>query len=356
MHSHLNPGPRIFLAFPLLWIALSVPASSQALSGSAPAAGAQKSMSLDVAVADKAGKPASGLAQGDFTLLDNGQPVKFSSFQVTDLGATAAGSDAAVAFLLFDAVNVSVNEVANERIAVAKYLRLNGGKLPVPISILVFTNKGITSQIPASFDGNDLATKVEQLTGSFPTITDDAGGAGTQERYDVSVNTFMSMVRAAKSISGKKEIIWLGHGWPMLEDLNPQMVMKVEQHVFSSLVEVLNLMREEHLTLCTAEMGAPDETTYRYQNYVKGVKAAKKTNYSNLTAKVLAVNSGGQVVGPDNNLGAQIDRCLSDTTTFYTLSFDAPKAAGADEYHELKIQLGKPGLIARTSAVYYAEP
>jgi VWFA-related protein len=351
MHLHLNSGTRILLGLSLLWFAISIPASSQAPSGSAPAAAAQKSMSLDVAVTDKAtGKPATGLAQGDFTLLDNGQPVKFSSFQATD------SAESAVAFLIFDAVNVSVNEVANERIAVSKYLRLNGGKLSVPISILVFTNKGITDQIPASVDGNDLATKVDQLTGSFPTITDDAGGAGTQERYDVSVNAFMSMVRAAKSITGKKVFVWLGHGWPMLEDLNPQMVLKVEQHVFGSLVEASNQMREEHLTVCTAELGSQDETTFRYQNYVKGVKAAKKTNYSNLTVKVLAVNGGGQVLGPDNNLGAQIDKCLPDTTNFYTLSFDAPHAAGADEYHELKVQVGKPGLTARTSAVFYAQP
>ena len=351
MHPHLNPGPKTILGLSLLWIALSVPASSAAQSALAPAsASALKSMSLDVAVTDKSGKPAAGLAQGDFTLLDNGQPVKLSSFQATDSAANA------VAFLVFDAVNVTVNDVANERIAVAKYLRQNGGKLPMPISILVFTNKGITSQIPASTDGNDLAAKVDALTGNFPTITDDAGTNGTQERYDVSVNTFMTMVHAAKAIPGKKEIIWLGHGWPMLENLNPQMVMKIEQHVFDSLVEALNQMREEHLTLYTAEMGAPDETTYRYQSYVKGVKAAKKTNYSNLTVKVLAVDSGGQVLGPDNDLGGQIEKALSDAGNFYTLSFDAPHATAADEYHELKVQLGKPGLIARTSTVYYAQP
>ena len=350
MQVHLNSGTRIILGLSLLGFALSIPAASQALSGSAPAASAQKSMSVDVAVTDKAGKPAAGLAESDFTLLDNGQAVKFSSFKATNSAADA------VAFLVFDAVNVTVNEVANERIAVSKYLRLNGGKLTVPISILVFTNKGITVQIPASLDGNDLATKVDSLTGSFPTITDDAGGAGTQERYDVSVNAFMNMVSAAKAIPGKKEFIWLGHGWPMLENLNPQMVLKVEQHVFDSLVEALNHMREEHLTACTAEMGSPDETTFRYQSYVKGVKVAKKTNYSNLTVKVLAVNSGGQAMSPDNDLGAQIDKCLSDTTTFYTLAFDAPHAAAADEYHELKVQVDKPGLTARTSAVYYAQP
>jgi len=307
-------------------------------------------MSLDVAVTDKSGKPATGLAQGDFTLLDNGQPVKFSSFQATD------SANNAVAFLVFDAVNVTVSEVANERISLSKYLRQNGGKLTVPISVLVFTNKGITTQIPASMDGNDLAAKVDALTGNFPTITDDAGGAGTQERYDVSVNAFMNMVSAAKAIPGKKAFIWLGHGWPMLENLNPQMIMKVEQHVFDSLVEALNRMREEHLTVCTAELGSQDETTFRYQNYVKGVKVAKKTNYSNLTVKVLAANSGGQVLGPDNDLGAQVDKCLSDTTDFYTLSFDAPHAGAADEYHELKVQVTKPGLTARTSAVYYAQP
>jgi hypothetical protein len=38
------------------------------------------------------------------------------------------------------------------------------------------------------------------------------------------------------------------------------------------------------------------------------------------------------------------------------LSFDPPRADRANEYHDLKVQVGKPGLVARTSTGYYNQP
>ncbi len=362
MRLQLNPGTKtvlIVLGLLLLPIALPVPAASQAQSG--PASGAQpsvQSIRLDAVVTDKAGKPVSSLSQSDFTLTDNGQPVKLSSFQLTDLNSSSpVSSDSATeVFLVLDTVNVNLSGVANERLSLAKFLRENGGHLPVPVSVLVFTNKGITTQLPASTDGNDLATKIDGLATGDRTITDFAGTYGDRERYDVSVNMFMNLVQAAKPMPGRKMLIWLGPGWPMLDDINTQIDLKGGQHVFASLVTALNQMREERMTFNVVELGSPGADTYRYQAYLKGVKAAKKVSYSNLSEKVLAIQSGGRVLGPDNDLPAQLSACISDANTFYTLLFDQPRAAGPDEYHELKLQLGKPGLTAHTSAVYYAQP
>jgi hypothetical protein len=41
---------------------------------------------------------------------------------------------------------------------------------------------------------------------------------------------------------------------------------------------------------------------------------------------------------------------------FYTISFDPPTAAHPDEYHDLKVQIGAPGLSARTNTGYYDQP
>jgi hypothetical protein len=71
---------------------------------------------------------------------------------------------------------------------------------------------------------------------------------------------------------------------------------------------------------------------------------------------VLAVQSGGSVQGPDNDLTAQINRCFEDARAFYTLSFDSPAAGHANEYHDLKVLVDKPGLTARTSTGYYNQP
>lgn len=100
----------------------------------------------------------------------------------------------------------------------------------------------------------------------------------------------------------------------------------------------------------------PGRGTYLYQDFLKGIKTADKADPPYLSLKVLAVQSGGRVVGPDNDLTAQINACVQDAAAFYTLSFDPPKADRANEYHDLKVTVDKPGLSARTRTGYYNQP
>jgi hypothetical protein len=93
-----------------------------------------------------------------------------------------------------------------------------------------------------------------------------------------------------------------------------------------------------------------------YKNHLNGVKTAGQAYLPNLGLKVLAVQSGGAVFGPDNDMTAQINRCVQDAQAFYTLSFDPPPAVQANEYHDLKVLVGQPGLEARTRTGYYNQP
>ena len=76
----------------------------------------------------------------------------------------------------------------------------------------------------------------------------------------------------------------------------------------------------------------------------------------NLGLKVLAVQSGGRILGPDNDLAAQINSCIAEASAFYTLSFNPLSANHADEYHDLKVEIARPGLTARTNTGYYNQP
>jgi hypothetical protein len=76
----------------------------------------------------------------------------------------------------------------------------------------------------------------------------------------------------------------------------------------------------------------------------------------NLYRKVLAVQSGGRVLDASNDLVSQINSCVQEATAFYTVSFDPPHADHADEYHDLKVEVDKPNLTARTNTGYYDQP
>ena len=86
------------------------------------------------------------------------------------------------------------------------------------------------------------------------------------------------------------------------------------------------------------------------------MRTPHQADSGNLALKVLAMQSGGLVLGPDNDLAGQIDRCVAEANAFYTLSFDPPKADRANEYHDLKVTVDQPGLTARTNTGYYDQP
>jgi VWFA-related protein len=165
-----------------------------------------------------------------------------------------------------------------------------------------------------------------------------------------------SIAQSEASIPGSKLLIWTGPGWPLLDWQGLEISSKSEQQLFNSIVELSTRLRETHIALYSISSGQPGRSTFLYGDFLKGVKTAQKANPPNLGLKVLAIQSGGRVLGPDNDLAAQIDSCVQDASAFYTLSFDPPRADKANEYHDLKVLIDKPGLKAQTNTGYYNQP
>jgi len=86
------------------------------------------------------------------------------------------------------------------------------------------------------------------------------------------------------------------------------------------------------------------------------VKKPNQVSPGDLALKVLAVQSGGVVVPPSNDLASSIRTCMGDAGVFYTLSFEPEPADGPNQYHELKVKVDKPGVTARTNTGYYDQP
>jgi hypothetical protein len=93
-----------------------------------------------------------------------------------------------------------------------------------------------------------------------------------------------------------------------------------------------------------------------WQLFVGGVHDPQRTSMMSLYKKVLAIQTGGHVMPPSEDLADQIAGCVAEAGTFYTLTFDPPLAARDDEYHSLKVELSQPGLTSRAIAGYYGEP
>jgi VWFA-related protein len=313
---------------------------------------------LDVLVTDPAGKPVPGLEPQDFKLLDDNEPTKILSFRSFD-GIKVKPNPPVEVILLFDTVNLPFQQVAFTRQEIEKFLRQNGGHLAQPVSIMVLTDAGLRIQPRPSVDGNALVTVLDQIKSGIHSIYGAMGSDGDLQRFQLSLRQMANIAENEASRPGRKLLIWVGPGWPMLNSNRFSFSDKDQLQYFDTIVELANKLREARTAVYSVSpenVGSGGQLGFMYQDFLKGVPSARKADTGDLALKVLAMHSGGRILGPDNNLAEQIVNCISDANAFYTISFNPPHAEHADEYHDLKVVLGNPGLSTRTNTGYYNDP
>jgi VWFA-related protein len=354
----------------LVLVGLASPLFAQQPSQSpAPTSPTHPLITLDVVVSDKSGKPQAGLQQQDFTLLDNKSPQKIMSFQAIDEPAAPA-TPAVEVVLVIDTVNTSPQTVANERLQIQKYLRQNDGKLAHPTSIVIFSDSGLKNLGEPTQDGNSLSTLLggNDVAG-LHSMHQASGENGDFERLMSSISKLYSLAAFEARKPGKKMVIWISPGWPLLATAGNQMFSNGKEQLFTTLVKVSTAIRQARITLYSIDpqgaagggfgnLQTKDQGfgRFQYESYLKGIPSAKEMMPPNLALQVLAIRSGGRVLTTGNDIGGQIDDCVSDTKAFYILSFESLPTERPNDYHNLELKLDKPGLTAHTSAGYYAQP
>jgi len=323
----------------------------------APAPGADRRITLDVVVTDHSGKPVPGLQQQDFTVLDNKQPRTISSFSaVVETGIPDDRSQQAM--VLVDAINTPYNAVAFQRQQLDRFLRQGGGELPLPMSLLLFPDMS-DGQTAVTREGNTLADFLHSKPSGLRTYTRSQGFYGGRERLQTSLSALDRLASYEATQPGRKLVIWLGPGWPLLTGPGVVLGARDQEWLFDNIVRLSTALREARVTIYNVDqpgMTEPLSQTFYYENFLKGVGSAKKVQNGNLALQVLAVQSGGRVLNTSNDIGNSIATCLADAKVFYTLSFDAPLGNYPNEYHSLQVKVSKPGLTARTRTGYYAQP
>lgn len=311
------------------------------------------SILLDVQVTDSSGAPVRGLQQQDFSLFDGQQPQNIVSFHAVD-GSSSADAPIEIV-LVIDAVNVPFPLLTTDRNEVKKFLLQNGGKLQLPTELVFFSAAGTKMQNGFSRDGNALAALYDQsASGLMPNNL-----SGT-ERFDLSIKTLSSLAAYEARGPGRKLMVWISPGWPLLSGGNLRLTPKDFQWLFDSAVALSGALRQARITLYDVDPegvlnSGGTRLTY-YEEFLKGVTSPKKVQPGYLSLQVLAVQSGGRVFNSTNDLTRAIADCARDADNFYVLSFDAPRADGPNQHHSLAVTVDKPGSTVRTRTGYYAHP
>jgi VWFA-related protein len=325
--------------------------------GNAPhpsvAAPASGPIRIDVQVTTKAGQPIPGLAQSEFTFLDNNKPITLTSFR--ELSRTQKPVEA---ILLFDAVNAPFSTLSYERIQIEKFLRSNDGKLAIPFTIAILTDTGVQTLDGYTQDGNALAQSVETNAPGLREINRSAGFWGADERLDTSLKAAGQVIEYASHQPGRKLLLWVSPGWPLLSGPDIQLDSHEQNQIFSSVVSFSTSMRLADLTFYSLNPVGVSESLLRedyYQSFLKGVAKPNQTDLADLSAQVLALQSGGLTVS-STDIGGMIRKAVSDAESWYELTFPQPEAEHPNEYHHLTIKVDRPGAIVRTRDGYYTNP
>ena len=147
----------------------------------------------------------------------------------------------------------------------------------------------------------------------------------------------------------RKQLFWLGSPWPV--------VRSSWKRLFETTTELSTRLREALISVWFGDFWRlPDEDAFPYQNFLKAATADESTSIENVALQVLAVQSGGGELKGEGDAAELIGKTAAQASAFYTVTFDPPRTDTLDEYHDLKVTTGKPGLAVTTRTGYYNEP
>ncbi len=308
---------------------------------------------LDVVVDSRSGEPVNNLRLQDFTILDNKSPRPITSFKVV----TPAKEPVEV-ILLLDAVNTPFSLVSFMRSQTEKFLKANGGKLAHPTTIAVLRDKGVQTTGGFSTDGNSLSNALEHYNIGLRQITQ-----GTQwtdnDRLTICLNALNKLNTYAANLPGRKLILWISPGFPLLSGPNYNLTASEHQQVFGDIVFLSSQLRKSKITLYDVNPTGVSEGLFDsnyYLTFVKGIAKPDDAQFASIGIQVLSVQTGGLTLESESDVARMIERCVTDADSWYEIAFDPLPADKPNEYHHIDVRLGQPGLVARTRDGYYANP
>jgi VWFA-related protein len=315
---------------------------------------------LDVMVTDVGGKPVAGLEPKDFSLLEEGRQQKILSFDAFD-GRKVEAEPPVKIMLLIDTIELAPELARDERLAVEAYLRKDSGHLAHPVSVFVLSDLGLWTVNHPSVDGDVLAREIDH--NDLLLVRHNRGwetpGRGLGDQKDTAQE---SALKALGQIAtderrkpGRKLLVWVGPGWGIGSGQSGA-ARGASVPLFDTVWWFSTLLREARLVLYSFTEGEIVAGGQLYKDYLNGVRDPYKTSVMNLYRKVLAVQSGGRVMVDTQDMSRQIEECVHEAEPYYRISFDTLPAQHPNEYHDLKVVVGRPGLNARTNTGYYDQP
>ncbi|HEY3704312.1 MAG TPA: VWA domain-containing protein [Terracidiphilus sp.] len=309
---------------------------------------------IDAVVTDAAGKPILDLPPPDLTLLDNGQPARIRTVHLS----RAPSEPPPELIFIVDTINLSPQQLAQTESALFHFLLRNNGHLEYPCFLYRLTRDGLFSSLRPLTDVTLLVKELEHQRSQLPLWSADSWGKSFSGSWDSGVPRNQLSVRALGSIAiqqrdvpGRKLLVWIGPGWP---------VVGGGENEFDEITELSTRLREARITLQNINPWLNPVPTFNYRDHLDAPRSQKEMQPANMALQVIAMHTGGLVLDSSEDLDEDIARCAKEVQSFYTLTFNPPHTYTVDEYHDLRVELragtARPSMTVRALTGYYNEP
>ncbi|HTX75129.1 MAG TPA: VWA domain-containing protein [Terracidiphilus sp.] len=354
--------PLLLAWFCLVWFG---PVFAAQVTSTTPIPAASESqpqtIHLDVLVKDKSGLLLTGLPEQAFIVRDNGLVEKLASFTPVD---TKANPDAVSVLIVVDMINVDVNTVAWAREQVGEYLKQDAGKLSHPTSIAALDERGLRMMSGWTTNGNALNAGLEKMQPDLRPVNRSGGWAARDELMETSMQQFGEIVDAEQKRPGRKLVLFVSPGWPMMPNQGAFENDSSAQWCFNANVALTNEVRDARAAiydLDTYDLGNSHhdegaEDPFYYQSFLKPVTKWGQAQFPDLALGVFSIHSGGRVMVNGRSIIGEINDALHDAGSYYELTYAAPPASGPNQYHAVDVRVSQPGATVQTVTGYYADP
>lgn len=361
-------GPRNLLlsASTLLFLIPSVPSvaqSDQQQSASPPTLRVTSSLVfLDVTVLDKKGHPVvTGLTRDDFTITEDKKPERIFSFEPPDIHTiNAKTSDenpdgkAPVTILVLDLLNSRWEDFAYIRYSVRKFLLAQPERLPSPAEMLVIGNQSLDMLQGYTRTRADLLYALDHLPSTLP--YKHMNGAFDGERFDQSVDALQQIALQNKGVSGRKNIIWVGHGGPSLyleaSGIPGEIAEKMREYVHLT----TNMLVEARISLFVIYPGIPlTDQGLSLSALEAGIVLGDDDPFAGeINFGLFSNETGGRLFYNRNDVDAEIQRSEQLGANYYTLTYQPENINPDGRFRRVRVTMRDPALHAITKAGYYA--
>jgi VWFA-related protein len=310
---------------------------------------------LDVVVTDLNHQFVSGLTQKDFTILEDGKEQQIVSFEAPAAHPQnpISGSQAPVTIFVLDELNTNFHDMAFAREQLLRYLRRQPEHLQEPSALILIDSTQFKVLHEFSRDREAL---LEALKKHEPRLPWKLKNGAITDRLARSLVGLQEIAAATMGIPGRKNVIWVGVGFPALnligvhEDIKTTIENAVNRTV-NRLLEARVSMYPIDPTLMTSarksaaiDSGDPDTGAF--------ADLDNDPFDTDVNLALFGPATGGRSYHWRNDIADVIQTSIADGSEYYTMAYVPSNRSEDPKFRSIRIKM-RPGLIARTRDGYY---